>query len=490
MGAEAVTDAPGQFPDASATTAAATRTSPTAGSGSRHGVRVRTTATAVLVVAIASALGAGGLVLRLRAGLVAHVDEVAEVRAEDIASLARQGELPTELTPSGDDGAIVQVVDANGTVIAATRGHADRAVIASFVPGDEARAETVEIEGLGEHEQWRVVGLRVHGRDDRPAGDPAVVYATASLAPVEETLATVRDTLVIGGPLLLLLVGFVTWHAVGRALQPIEDIRREVATTTDRDLHRRVPVPAANDEVRRLAETMNEMLARLEAAAARQHRFVADASHELQTPLAAIRLDLEVARAHPERADWDELTRELLETNAELEGLVQGLLYLARADAGAPLAPLAPLELGELVADEVLRIRTHARHPIALRAEGSMIVAGRPQELRRLVRNLLHNADRHADDRVEVELDRHGDRVVLTVADDGPGIAAADRARAFERFTRLDDARTRATGGTGLGLAIVKEIAEDHGGDVAIADAPRGARVVVSLPAATPPSAR
>jgi signal transduction histidine kinase len=283
------------------------------------------------------------------------------------------------------------------------------------------------------------------------------------------------------------LLGVVVWWLVGRTLRPVEAIRSEVAEIGATELHRRVPEPATGDEIARLATTMNAMLARLEDATRQQQRFVADASHELRSPLTRIRTEAEVALAGVDRAGRDGVDVEatlasVLEDTAELQHLVDDLLHLARADAGAAAVQRRPLDLDDVVMREVDRLRAggHRIDPSAV--SGAHVVGDAPL-LARAVRNLLDNAVRHARQSVRVELGERDGVAVLVVRDDGPGIPADDRERVFERFTRLDDARTRDGGGIGLGLSITREIVEAHGGTIRIADDGPGATFVVELPA-------
>lgn len=443
-------------------------------------VRARTTLAATLIVGVALILASVSLVVLLRRSLVANIDEVADIRAEDIAALARQGDLPEELAAAGDDGRFAQLVDHDGRVVAATIGLDLREPIARFRPeGVDAEARTVGDLTIGEGEAFRVLALATTTPDG-----PATIYVATSLEPVTETTAIVEGALGVGAPLLLGFVAVTAWAVVGRALRPVDAIRAQVADISDRSLDRRVPVPPTGDEVSRLAATMNTMLDRLEAASQRQRRFVADASHELQTPLASTRTDLEVALAHPDHGDWRETARDLLAANGRMERLVRDLLFLARADDAAPGAPAVAIDLDDTVLEEAVRLREAGRAAVDTSAVSAAAVFGRREELARVVRNLLDNADRHAKSVVHVALQSDGGEVTLVVTDDGVGIHPAERQRIFERFTRLDDARTRATGGTGLGLAISKEIVERHGGSIAVEDSLMGARFVVRLPAA------
>lgn len=288
---------------------------------------------------------------------------------------------------------------------------------------------------------------------------------------------------------LVLFVAALTWMLVGRALRPVAAIREEFTEITERDLHRRVPVPKARDEIFRLARTMNATLDRLHQAMTRQRQFVADASHELRSPIAAVRAQLELALARPSRTDWPTVVHRALQDTDRLQAVASDLLLLARLDAQeAP--PRSPVDLAALAAEEV------RRHPGVVVAAGEDSHAGPPAvvrgsrvQLSRLLTNLVDNARRHTRTTVTVGVSvgvggRDDGMVELSVDDDGPGIAEADRERVFERFTRLDDARARQDGGTGLGLAIARDIAHAHGGTLTIGTSPRGgARVLLRLPA-------
>jgi signal transduction histidine kinase len=300
------------------------------------------------------------------------------------------------------------------------------------------------------------------------------VQARASLDPAAAALETLRAVLLPGVPALLLLVAGLTWLVVGRALAPVSAIRRELADITATDLHRRVPVPRARDEVTLLAETTNRTLDRLEHAVGRHRRFVADAAHELRSPLAVLRTRLEVAPAQP-------LTAEALADVERIQRLTTDLLLLARLDAGEP-PEHAEVDLGQVAAEEATRARPRTDVRVALRIGPGIVVRGSAEQLRRLVANLVDNAVRHAAGTVVVRLRQCDDEAVLEVEDDGPGIPAEHHNAVFDRFTRLDEARARDAGGSGLGLAIAREIAVHHGGALAVAGGPPGALLRTRIP--------
>jgi signal transduction histidine kinase len=320
-------------------------------------------------------------------------------------------------------------------------------------------------------------------------GGPVHVYVGTSLESVSETVSLLRRTLLAGLPALLALLALSIWVVIGRALRPVEAIRSEVATISARALDRRVPVPDSHDEVSRLAATMNAMLDRLEDSARRQRRFVADASHELHSPLAALRSQLEVALADPTGTDWPATARSLVADEERMERLVRDLLFLARHDESAHGARFEAVDLDDVVLEEVARLRaTHVRR-VDTAGVSAAPVRGRRDDLARLVRNLLANALEHATSRVWVEVASSGGAVRMAVGDDGPGVPAADRDRVFDRFYRADAARSPDGSGTGLGLAIARTIAEQHGGRLTLADTETGALFVVCLPPLEPPTA-
>jgi len=439
----------------------------------RRSVRVRITAAALAVVGTALIVAAVMLVLLLRRYEFSALDDEVRMRAGDVAELAQRGELPPVLANTGRD-TVIQVV-CDGRVTAASTAVRGSAPLWTFPPGtDDPSLRTVGDD--------RVAATRVV----MPCGS-ATVYAAAPLSHVFATVDEMEILLAVVVPALILLVGLTTWRLVGRTLEPVEAIRREVAEISANALDRRVPVPGTADEIDRLAGTMNGMLDRLEAANRRQRTFVADASHELRSPLAVIRARLEAGLARPGSVDLKALATGWLDEQARLERLVDDLLLLARADEGSAVGTHDLVDLDELVLAEARDLQ--ARGTVTV--DGAGISAGRVrgdrEQLRRVVRNLLDNAEHHAAHTVSVALHQDEDLVELVVGDDGPGIPPDERQRVFERFVRLDGDRNRRGGGAGLGLSIVRDIVAAHGGTAEAADAERGARFVVLLPAARPP---
>ncbi|WP_420855676.1 sensor histidine kinase [Streptomyces oceani] len=341
--------------------------------------------------------------------------------------------------------------------------------------------EDGEVDPPGEatgQQDFRVVAVQAVTRDDTPV----TVYAGVSLASQERAVESVRRSMLIGLPVLLAVVAAVTWLVTRRALLPVEGIRRGMAEITgNRDLSRRVPEPAARDEVGALARTTNETLAALEESVERQRRFVADVSHELRSPIASLRTQLEVGAAHPELLDLEGAVQDTV----RLQELAADLLLLARLDAGErpgdtrlSLPALVRAELDRRADVEPPAMSVELPEPdggtTSTAVSGEAEVLGSRGQLTRVLGNLLDNARRHAESVVRVVVRTDGAEVVLAVTDDGPGVPEEERERIFQRFVRLDDARSRDAGGAGLGLAIARDVAERHGGTLAVRAATGG----------------
>ena len=435
-------------------------------------VRAVTTAVATLFVAIALVVGATVLITALRQTLIDEVEEAARLQALEIAHQLEAGQPPVLEVAGSRDEQLIQLVTPAGAVVASSPNVAGNPVVARLAPGQSMRVVTPL-----DDEEFIAVAEGANTSD----GLRTVVVARALIG-VFETTTVVTRLLVVGLPVLLVVVAVTTWFVVGRALAPVEAIRREVDEISAAQLHRRVPQPATEDEIGRLAATMNRMLARLENARDSQRRFVSDASHELRSPITTIRQHAEVALAHPDRMTAEELAEVVQAEQQRMQRLVEDLLLLARADEHVS-PPRAPVDLDDLAFEEARRLRSITSTRVDTSGVEAARVNGDINGLRRLVRNLGENAARHAAGRIDVRLAERDGQVVLTVDDDGPGIPESERARVLERFVRLDEARSRDDGGSGLGLAIVDEVARAHGGSISIAESPLGgARIVVTLP--------
>jgi signal transduction histidine kinase len=446
-----------------------------------HGIRVRITAVAVLVTTVVLVLTALVLLSLQRRVLTENLDETLATHNADLARRAGDGDgdgdIENPLPPHGDDDAIAQLVSRDGHVLAATPNFVGQPALPG-PPGGSTRAiRSTEV--LPGESPYRLLSQR--------AGD-VVVHTASPLDDIDESVSALRVGLLVAIPLAIAALGATTWWLVGRTLRPVEAMRKDVADITARRLDRRVPEPASGDEVARLARTMNAMLDRIESGMRRQQQFVADASHELRSPLARIRTELEADLAHPGSSDAAATARSVLEEAAHLERLVADLLVLARLDdPSTAVLRREPVDLDDIVLRETRGLASSSS-TVDLGGVTAAQVTGDAVELSRVVRNLVENAKRHARSRVSVSLREADGHARLVVADDGPGIAPDDRERIFERFTRVDDARAPTDGGTGLGLAIAREIVERHGGAIHVdsGDEP-GARFVVELPLAPHP---
>ena len=442
------------------------------------GVRVRAALAATLVVAVILAVSAVAFVVLQGRQLESTLSDVAAEQAAAVAGeVTRNGAAGADVTPAGrSERALIQVLDRNGDVVASSPSIADEPPMVTQRPAPgrtvRLRAGTLPID---EDEAFAVVVRGVSGADGE-----AVVISAQSLETAGRATDVLIRLLALGYPILLLFVAGTSYWLTGRALAPVEAMRRRVAGITATDLDARVPVPPSRDEVAQLATTMNSMLDRLGDAADAQRRFVADASHELRSPLATIRAAHEVAVVHPEITDWSVLHTDVLAEVQRLERLVDDLLFLARSDEHGPRTR-SEEDLDDLLTVEASRLRRTTGVKIVVH-EAPVRVSGDRDHLARVLRNLTDNAARYATGCVELRVAREGRDAVLDVIDDGPGIPAADRERVFERFVRLDPSRERSAGGTGLGLAIAREIVRAHGGELIAAAHDGGAHLQARIP--------
>ena len=346
-------------------------------------VRARTTFAATIALGVTTIAGALGMLALLERSQLAGVQGPLEQRAGQVATMARSGTLRNPLSFPEQPGALVQVVDAEDRVLAASDALLGRAPIGHL---DDTRPGVLSAwtERLtSDDETYRVVGLT-----EPTASGPVRVFAAASLEAVSDSMTGLQIELAVGLPLVLALVALISWQVVGRALRPVESIRAQVAEIGGSGrIDRRVPEPAGHEEVWRLARTMNEMLQQLQTAAQRQRRFVADASHELRSPLASLRTQLEVSRdyaARPVGAVDDQLAEV-----ERMERLVGDLLLLAKADERRLVARSRPVDLRGVVLDEVERAGSRAHVRLDTSGVAAATVHGDPEELARVIRNLL-----------------------------------------------------------------------------------------------------
>ncbi len=440
-------------------------------------VRARVTLGAVLAVGVALAVVAV-LVVRMTAGaMISDAQNAAEVQARNLAIVADAGRIGSTLDVDAAGTTILQVVTESGEILGASPQLRGVPALGDSVPAIGAgTASTVRVESWrGQATDYRVVAVG----SESPSG-PVAVYAGVSLAESERVLSGLTRTLWVALGSVLVVVAGISWLVTGWALRPVDSMRREVDKFTDQDLDRRVPVPAHQDEIRRLALTMNRMLDRLQESADRQRAFIADASHELRSPLASLRTQLEVAAAHPGSFRVAELAEETLVDALRLEDLTAGLLELAKLDAGVT-RPQVPINVGRELA-RLVRERHADRVSTTVDAPEGLVASAPDSVFSQVLSNLLDNAVRHAETEVVVTAKEVGGMVEVSVRDDGPGVPREDTERIFQRFVRLDSARSRESGGTGLGLPIARELARSAGGDVEALESSSGGAFRLTLP--------
>jgi signal transduction histidine kinase len=446
----------------------------------RKTLRTQVTVVASIGITVAVVLGVLLMYLLQMQSVRRTIDGQLRTYATEIEQSAHNGTWPQPLAPSSlDPVAEAQVIAADGSVLAATRKLVGLPAVYALPQGEVTPVRQKAADGVIPNEV-RVIAVRatVDGR-------PVTILTGTSIDLLHQINEAFIHQVLIGLPIILVLSAGAVWLVVGRALRPVEKIRHAVTDITSADLTQRVPDPGTPDEVGRLAQTMNDMLARLEESTHRQRRFVADASHELRSPLAAIRTTLEVGLAHPDRAPWPAIAERAAQQSVRLEGLIQQLLLLARADERLLAASQHPVDIGQLLNDTRAGTLTH-HLDLQVRVVDKAVVLGNPEHLGRLFRNVIDNAVRHAHSSVLVTATVAAGTVQVEIVDDGPGIPVADRERVFDRFVRLDSSRDRSTGTAGLGLAIAREIAVAHHGQITISGKPgSGARVLIRLPSAT-----
>jgi signal transduction histidine kinase len=438
------------------------------------------------------AAAAALLVWRVDSMLASNLDTNLTQQVHEVADDVARGDANPRVARSAGESTVLQVVDGAGNVIS-NSGDIDGEPRLFFIsPAADAPALGTVISSALDG-PYRVAAVAVNS----PSG-PATVYVGSPTTPLQDSGSELGAALIFGVPAMVALFALVGWLLVGRALRPVDVIRRQAAAIPGTDLRQRLDVPASDDELGRLTQTFNDLLERIAIAADRQRRFVADAAHELRTPLATLRARLEIDLRHPPGGEGNAKiadTRQLsLQQVTRLAALVDDLLQLARLDAD-PRLHRRPIDLDDLVWETVREAREGGAPHLDTTGISPVRVLGDPVALHRVIRNLIRNAVRYADQTVTVRLFRDsppagirasasaGGIAMLIIADDGPGIPLADRERVFERFVRLDEGRARDAGGTGLGLAIVADIVTAHGGRVRIDDNHPGAKVWVELAA-------
>jgi signal transduction histidine kinase len=462
-------------------------------------VRARTTLVATLVVAMLLVGAVATLADTVERNLTSRVLHQGEIEVAAVVDRLEAGVSPAEAlenTSSAAESAVltqVAILDHDGNPVVGN-GFFD-------MPGvDEVSVEEIGVEsplggetsGPAPAYESRVVqvgetDLALFQQAVQVDGELLLVVAASPLAEVIRSVEEIIRLSTLGVPLVVLIVAAVTWVATGRTLRPIENIRTEVEALSSQTLHLRVPVPETNDEVSRLAETMNRMLERLEASSTRQREFVSDASHELRSPVASIRTQLEVNLAHPTTSGWTEVAEDVLTDTGRLERIIDNMLLLAKLDEEAQ-PDVENVDVATLTKAVANRVED-ADLSVSVDVADGLGVRGSPDQIESVIRNLVDNAVRYAASKVTIAISAKDGTIVVTVDDDGPGIPPVDRQRIFDRFTRLEAARSRSDGGVGLGLAVVDRIVRNHGGTVEVTESPEGgARFSLRIPAVRLPT--
>lgn len=443
-------------------------------------IRTRDTLVAAVLAAVVFGAIAIGADLGIRDTVRAALVQDTAQSARRTSAAIRDGSLASPIPDDTGGRVLIQVYGPGGNLLDATPAGGRHGRISDYrPPRDERVRDFRHCDGRGPGRHCEMVeAIRV-----TTAPDSVFVYAGTRMPPLLVNGA-LEALLAVAVLVLSALAAWVTWRVVGRTLRPVAQIRAQLAEISGSDLSRRVPQPPGEDEIAELAATANQTLDRLERAVDRQRQFASDASHELRTPIAGLRANLEDASMHPEDTDLKAVVVSALRDTDRLENIVTDLLLLARIGTGN--AAREAVDLGDLARREIARRDAVPRDAGAPRLVADLApevgIRGVRMQFVRLLCNLLDNAERYADGSVAVSVSSSGGFAVLTVQDDGTGVPADDRERVFERFTRLDSARSRHAGGTGLGLAIAREIAQSHGGSLEIEDSVRGARLVLKLP--------
>ncbi|GIH65288.1 hypothetical protein Msi02_61050 [Microbispora siamensis] len=430
---------------------------------------------AVLSLLVLTVIGFG-LDIAVRNRIHSHLFmDTQRVATDWIASMGPNG-IPEPPAAHED---LVQLVDSRNRVITASRSASGRAPLTSPFPTGQDRLQ-YRIECPDQGRCVVLTAVRVLPVQSRLFwdGEPHAVYAGRTEPAL---LATRRLELFIAIGVLLMTAGWTwaSWRAAGRTLRPVREIRERVTEISVRDLSLRVPQPPGRDEIAELARASNNFLERLDSSVRQQRHFASMVSHELRTPLAGLRTQLEEALLYREETDPYETIRTAVRTTERCQAIIDEMLTVARVRTAATAEP-EPVDLGALVREEAAA-RTDGV-PVRVEVEDEVTVLGNRVQLCGVLTNLLVNAQRHAYSRVDVTVGRAGDEAVVTVLDDGDGIAPEDRERVFEPFVRLKDGRRRDPKGTGLGLALCRVTADAHHGTLRVEDSPRGARFVLRLP--------
>lgn len=439
-------------------------------------LRRRLTVLSVLSATIILAVGWAALLAALHSYLLRTADTSALESAEAIAEQVEDGTLQTEILTTEDITTSAQVVQGTRVISATSNALGDPPFLTRVQKPGESTTFTMDRIPYDSDGPFRVGALGASG----PIG-AVTIYVAVDVEDAYDELGVASKASGFAALGILSVLGVTMWFVLGAALAPVSRITRRAGDISAEGLHLRVPVPETDDEISSLATTINAMLERIESSVQRQEAFVADAAHELRTPLATLRARVEVELRQPGPPETALLANLLTEV-VRMAELVDQLLLLARSDAALADADFEPVDIDDLVvraaadfSHPTIRLTAHPTQPVQ--------IAGKLTLLEQVLPNLVANAARYAQQRIDLTVRQDDQSVVVLVDDDGPGIPADDRERVFERFIRLDDSRGRTTGGNGLGLAIVDQIVRMHGGRVSAGQSPLGgAQIRVEFP--------
>ncbi len=449
----------------------------------RRGIRARASIVAAIALFFAMVLAGFALALTLQVTLTRTLGSATLDRARDLASqIDSEGfdGAEAQVGSRPGDSTLLQIVDTSNTVVYSSES----------ISGEQSLLTASDLQ-IREGTFHRLVPfvdnqnyVIAHVTSSSEAGELTVV-AAQTLSQVSDTITVVLTAFALLAPIFICVVAWIIWLAVGKSLATVDRISTQVTNIESESLHERVTIPVAKDQIQKLTITVNHMLDRLESSMASQKRFVADASHELRSPLATMRLTLDLESLATNSADSHEEDLEVLNQEVNrMTRLVSNLMLLAKSDAGPSELNISDVDLDDIVYRELSSMRH--RTNITIKASIEPIkIQGDATRISQVVRNLMENAINHAHDQVHVTIKSAADGCLIEVSDDGPGIPLEKREAVFERFVRLDEHRSRDAGGSGLGLAIVAEIVKQHGGTVFISDSPTGGALFkVQLPLA------
>jgi signal transduction histidine kinase len=448
-------------------------------------IRARLTLFFVLAIAVVLAFTGVALVNLVHRSLVTSASNQVEAAMTQTQERFVTGSMPAShivaLPMHGD--VVVQVTNLAGTKVWAASSAIVNAPVLAHPVANFSSANGLTVHLVSDRATESIIDELSFGQvqtvtTSRGAG---LVFGFVYGGPIDHSVTVLLASVAVSFPLLLLMSGGLIWFGIGLALAPVESIRRRVDAIAAEDLSERVPVTGGDDEIARLARTVNEMLDRLESSSRFQQEFVSNVSHELRSPLTTLLATVDRAASDQEHANWSEVTETIIREGRRLDVLIDDLFWLARNDEHQVDAARFDVDLDDLLFEESHRVRSISNLNVDTTAVHPTRVVGDSAMLKRMIRNVVDNAARYASHELRLESRYEGSVAVVTVIDDGDGLDVAQSARLFERFVRADPARSRNSGGTGLGLAIVSEIVARHGGNAQFVPVARGTKIELRI---------